>query len=248
MKNILSIILFALFLTFFLQAKAQTSPAHYAKGWGTELNFNPFNGSLSLNNASGQIKVRKFLSDKLALRAAIAIGYKSGNDKEKQSYGTSPYETTIKKNSLLTALNLGMEKHFNVGNRLSPYLGFELGFGLKKSKEEFGYNDTKKTIKGGWQTTSLIYNGQYYTSQVNYEERGFISQSGSILTGFDYYMDDHFYVGYEFGFGYEFIKYSKLQATVDENFPNNSALPDLDSKTWEIGPQLLNGIRIGYNF
>jgi hypothetical protein len=247
MKKLFPILIAGFLLTASLPSKSQTVPTHYIKGWGTELNFNPFDGSLSLNNASGQIKVRKFLKNDIALRAAISITYKSLEDKQKQVYGTTPYEESDKRTSLLTALNLGAEKHFNSGHRLSPYLGFEIGAGLKTSKQEFVRDSKNKTVKGAWQVESLYYNGSYYTTLLSYDERGYTSVSGSLLTGFDFYIADNFYLGYELGFGCEFIKYSKIEVTKDLEY-ESSEIPDVDSKTWNIGPRLLNGIRIGYNF
>jgi hypothetical protein len=248
MKKIILIIFAGLLLAATCPVKCQNTPAHYTKGWGTELNFNPFDGSLSLNNASGQIKVRKFLKNDIALRAAISIGYKYDNDQEKLAYGTQPYDATDKKTSILTALNLGVEKHFNSEHRLSPYIGFDIGLGYKSTKQELEYNSNTRTVKGAWEVESYYFNGNYYITQLNYDERGFLSTNASILTGFDFYMDDNFYLGYEFGFGYEYIKYSKIEITKDPDYPITITNPDLDSKSWRIGPRLLNGIRIGYNF
>ena len=248
MKKTLSIIIAALILTVSQQAKSQKIPTHYTRGWGTELNFNPFDGSLSLNNSTGQLKVRKFMSNDIALRAGISIAYKNDNEQQKLVYGTLPYDATDKKTSILTELSLGAEKHFNGERRLSPYIGFEVGIGIKSSKQEYEYNSSKMTVKGAWEVQSLYYNGSYYLTQLSYDERGFLSTNGSLLTGFDYYMDDNFYFGYELGFGYEFIKYSKIEITKDQNFPSTSTSPELNTKSWRIGPRLMNGVRIGYNF
>jgi hypothetical protein len=61
-------------------------------------------------------------------------------------------------------------------------------------------------------------------------------------------MADNFYFGYELGFGFEFVKYSKVEVTKDNGYPDSGLLPDIDANSWSIGPRLLNGIRIGYNF
>ena len=248
MKIIYLILIVSLILAAVKNADSQNVPTKYVKGWGTELNFNPFDGSLSLNNGSGQIKVRRFLNNEIALRGAITIGYKNDFDNEKQVYGTQPTETTDKKTSFLTGFNFGVEKHFNSGSRISSYIGFEIGVGLKKSKQEIEYNTFPKTLKGAWEVQNYYYNGQYYVSEWSYKERGFVSGNGEILTGFDFYMADNFYLGYELGFGLEYIKYSKIEVTKDANYPGTENIPDLDSKSWRVGPRLLNGIRIGYNF
>jgi hypothetical protein len=248
MKKIIPVILAGLLFAVLQPVKCQTIPTKYVKGWGTELNFNPFDGSLSLNNAAGQIKVRRFLKNDIALRASIAIVAKNENSTTKLVYGQVPYDGSDKKHSFLTSINLGAEKHFNNEKRLSPYLGFEVGVGFKVSKQELGYNSTKKTVEGAWEYQYLYYNGQYYNTELGYEERGFTSTNANLFTGFDFYMADNFYFGYELGFGFEFIKYSKISITKDIEYPGSDLLPDLDTKNWSIGPRLVNGIRLGYNF
>ncbi|HNX44992.1 MAG TPA: hypothetical protein PLJ84_10070 [Bacteroidales bacterium] len=248
MNKIIPIILAVILITATLPAISQNSPAHFIKGWGTELNFNPFDGSLSLNNATGQIKVRRFLNNDIALRAGITISAKNNTDKTKQAYGTSPYDASVKSKSNLVALSLGAEKHFNSGHRLSPYLGFEIGTGLKKTEQDFEYNHVTRTIKGAWMTEDVTYNGQYYVINDTYVERGFMSANANLFTGFDFYMADCFYFGYELGFGFEYTKYSKIEITQDPEYPYSGLYPDFDSKSWSLGPRLLNGIRIGYNF
>jgi len=248
MKKIFRVLIVCMLFLAVKNADSQIVPTKYVKGWGTELNFNPFDGSLGLNNGSGQIKIRRFLDNNIVLRGALSIGYKTESDNEKQVYGTQPTETTDKRTAIQTVLNFGVEKHFNGGSRLSPYIGFEVGIGLKKSKQELEYNTFSKTIKGAWEVQNFYYNGQYYVSQWSYDERGFVSGNGEILTGFDFYMADNFYFGYELGFGLEYVKYSKIEVTKDADYPGSQNIPDLDSKSWKIGPRLLNGIRIGYNF
>jgi len=248
MRKIIPIILLGLLFSIIKPVKSQTIPTKYVKGWGTELNFNPFDGSLSLNNASGQIKVRRFLKDNIALRASFAIVAKNEKSTTTLVYGQMPYDGSDKKNSFLTSINFGAEKHFNSGKRLSPYLGFEVGVGFKVSKHELEYNSAKKTIDGAWEYQNLYYNGQYYDIQMGFEERGYTSANANLLTGFDFYMADNFYIGYEIGFGFEYIKYSKVEITKDIDYPGSDLFPDIETKNWSLGPRLLNGIRIGYNF
>jgi len=248
MRKIITIILAGLLFAAIKPVNCQTIPIKYIKGWGTELNFNPFDGSLSLNNAAGQIKVRKFLNENIALRAGIAIVAKNEKSNSALVYGQMPYEGSDKKKTFLTSVNLGAEKHFNAGKRLSPYLGFEAGVGFKVSKHELEYNSKSRTIDGAWEYQYMNYNGQYYYNEIGFEERGYTNVSANLLSGFDFYMADNFYLGYELGFGFEYIKYSKVEITQDIEYPGSDILPDVETKNWSLGPRLLNGIRIGYNF
>lgn len=243
----------ALLLLLSFQLKSQEEPVKFVHGWGTELNFNPFNGSLSLNNATGQIKIRKFISDEIALRLSFTMEHKSEFDSEKNAYGSSPYEISSDKKSTLFAINLGVEKHFNKGQRLSPYIGFDLGSGLKISENVNKFNDITSTLQGAWAATLITYsNGNYFYS-TSIVERGYWSANASIFTGFDFYMADNFYFGYELAFGLDYFKYSKIEQTRNpmQSIPDYfyiENIDEMDAKSWRIGPRLLNGIRIGYNF
>jgi hypothetical protein len=248
----LSVLMFTMcFFVIGNQVKSQdaqtksTLPTKFMKGWGTELNFNPFDGSLSLNNGSGQIKIRRFCKNDIALRSAVAVTYKSENSITNMEYTQIPYESSSSKKSLLMSINLGIEKHFNTNSRLSPYVGLELGIGFKKSKQEFTHNDSYQTINGAWYS-NFEYNGSYYSAEI--EERGYWSPNMNVFTGFDYYIANNFYIGYELGFGLEYFNYVNVEITQDIDYPTQLTLPENELKTWNIGPRLLNGIRIGYNF
>lgn len=228
--------------------KAQDTLKPFLKGWSTELNFNPFDGSLTLNNANGQIKIRKFCPNDIALRLAFTLSSKNDENKMENPYGTVPVNSKDKKQSFMVAINFGTEKHFNNARRLSPYIGWELGIGYKSSKEELEDNSDSKTIKGAWQTYQINYSGQNYYYSILYNERGFWSAGANLLTGFDFYMAKDFYFGYEIGFGLEYTKYSKIVVTKDVGFQDQGTYPDQDDRSWQIGPRLVNGIRIGYTF
>ena len=232
----------------FSSIKAQDTLKPLLKGWSTELNFNPFDGSLTLNNANGQIKIRKFLPNDIALRLAFTLSYKNDEDKMEYPYGTNPVNYTDQRQSFMVAVNFGTEKHFSGTRRISPYIGWEAGLGYKKSKEELENNTNSKTIKGAWQTYEVSYSGQNYYYTTNYIERGFWSAGANVLTGFDFYMAKDFYFGYEIGFGFEYLKYSTIEVTKDTEFPDQGTYPDQDGSSWKIGPRLVNGIRIGYTF
>jgi len=248
MNRIYSISIACFLLVASNSIKAQDTLKPLLKGWSTELNFNPFDGSLSLNNANGQIKIRKFLPNDIALRLAFTLSYKNDQSKMEDPYGTYPIDSKDKRQSFMVAVNFGTEKHFSGTRRISPYIGWEIGLGYKKSKEELENNSNSKTIKGAWQTYELAYSGQNYYFTTNYIERGFWSAGANVLTGFDFYMAKDFYFGYEIGFGLEYLKYSKIVITKDTEFPDSGTYPDQDGSSWKIGPRLVNGIRIGYTF
>jgi hypothetical protein len=249
-RNYLIIIVFFI-LSLHPNLMGQDTLKASAKKWVTELNINPFNGTLSLNNINGQIKFRRFMSDKIALRLALTISYKQDNSTSKSTYGLNTVNTEDIRHSQLTAFNIGTERHFKGTRRLSPYIGWDIGLGYCTSKEIIDEDTYSETIKGAWAAYQVInINGQSFT-YTSYTERGFFSIGGNLVTGFDLYVAKGFYMGYELLFGLNYIKYSKIDISIDYydqggNLTNNS--PDTKDESWRFGPELTNGIRIGYVF
>lgn len=241
-----NVIVAAIVLLMTFQARSQEVVSNGERKWGTELNFNPFNGSLSLNNSSGQIKVRRFLSDEFALRFGVVLVWQNYHDEVEQKYTQSPYTSFDKKQSLETILNFGFEKHFPKGKHLSPYIGAEAGIGFKRSTHTMELNNKTRTIEGAWESSE--YSGQYYTQ--SFVEKNYVSAGANMLAGFDFYMDENFYFGYEFGFGLEYKRFGNIEITQDEDYYSytETPIPDTKSSSWRLAPNLINGIRIGYNF
>jgi hypothetical protein len=222
---------------------AQDTLKPFNNRWGTELNINPFNGSFSLNNASGQIKLRKFLPDNKAFRLAFTVNYLQNNSKEENAYGFNPENTQILKRSFMISVNVGKEKHFSGSGRISPYLGYDIGFGVKRSAESNRSTNTFNKVKGAWQEFTYVNSQYYYT---NYVERAYWSIGANVVSGLDIYITRDFYLGYEIAFGLDYINYSNIEITQEPQV--SQPYPDLDDESWKFGPKLLNGIRIGYVF
>jgi hypothetical protein len=220
--------------------KSQDTLKPFNNKWGTELNINPLNGSFSLNNANGQIKIRKFNTDNTALRIALTFAYKQDISKRNDPYGTVPINESNNCKSSTIIVNVGQEKHFQGSGRISPYIGYEAGIGAKFSTDKFTTRLTERTVKGAWE--------QYvsgYPSYRTFSERGFWSVGFNAVTGIDFYIVKNFYAGCEVAFGLDYIRYSNIEV---EDSDDTSTYPNLKDSGWKIGPKLLNGIRIGYIF
>jgi hypothetical protein len=232
---------------------AQDTLKSFNNRWATELNFNPFDGNLSFNNAAGQIKFRYLQPNFTAWRLALTVGYNQNNSNVENVYGYTPYDRTDRQKSLRIGLNAGREKHFNSSRRLSPYIGWEVGVGIKSSSQKTYNNDDYMKVKGAWITYEQVqYNNssQYYT-QMKFAERGFWSVGGNVVMGFDFYMAKNFYFGYEMQLGLDYKSYADVDVT--QKYSGNStttpeAFPDYDEESWDFGPKLVNGIRIGFVF
>lgn len=222
----------------------------------TELNVNPFNGELSLNNSLNQIKVRLFTSDVIALR----FGFNLKNEKllsdQNQPYGANPVRFKDEKSSTTLGLNFGIEKHFKGSRRVSPYIGADITIETRSAKQERINGQTTTTLKNAWYipTEVPIYNynnnGNYYSYQYVdiIGNNAYFSYGLNVFTGFDFYITKNFFFGYEFNLGFSKTSNKKPEITVVPT--NNNINPDFDyeNTSFTFGPRLLNGIRLGYNF
>ena len=246
MYNLRLLVLSGFVFIAIINVKSQDTLKATPMKWGTELNFNPFNGSLSFNNASGQIKLRKFLPENKVLRLSLTLDFKQDNSSQDNVYGTTPLHDANRKSSFLLQVNFGQERHFNGSRRLSPYVGWEASIGYKTSQHVISTTTGTTTVAGAWEEVGYYSSGQYYYSTTTFIERGFWSMGANIVAGFDFYMAKNFYLGYEVLFGADYIKYSTIDITQTSNNPNTN--PTHDDESWKFGPRLTNGIRIGFIF
>lgn len=217
----------------------------------TELNVNPFQGSLSLNNAINQIKFRYFASDGLALRLAFTATNVRNEVSRSVPFTQNPFLFEQTRKSTTTGVNLGLEKHFQGTRRLSPYVGAEVVFTNKSSSDDIKTDFTNTRVRGAWQNVLSSPGGPMST---DYVERGFTRYGFNAISGFDFYMARHFYLGYEFTFSVASTKYKDIEVNTlytgnppPINPGGNNNLKN-DEKSFSAGPALLNGIRIGYVF
>ena len=246
-----------LFLLVSHTALSQDTLKTLSGSWTAELNVNPLQGQISLNNAINQIKVRYFKANNVAYRLAFSINNVKRDDDKKSSYGTNPIDDSDVRKSTSFGLNFGIEKHFTGTRRLSPYIGGEIAFGLKSASETIDSKQSTTEIKGGWQDSQPIqyYNNgsyYYYTSITN-TEHGYKSIGLNFVTGFDFYVAKHLFLGYEMLFGFNYIKNDAIITTVtpkpgQTNYNSGNNSPNQNSKERNFGPKVINGIRLGYTF
>lgn len=215
----------------------------------TELNVNPFNGSLSLNNSLNQIKFRYFTSPAFAWRLGITGSQINSVSENNQPYGNNPYRFKDERSSTTLGLNLGLEKHFAGTKRLSPYLGADLILASKSTEQETTEGQTVTTITGAWRDYVHDPNNPAYPSIQYSAERGYVRYGLHVFTGFDFYMARHFFFGYEVNFGVsrsvlDDIEVTQTYSTGYSPANNN----EVKNNSFTFGPSLMNGVRIGYIF
>ncbi|RAU83942.1 hypothetical protein [Pontibacter arcticus] len=233
---------------------AVTALKAQAKHVATELNVNPFNGTLSLNNSINQLKFRYFTTPNLAIRLGFNGNRVNDFSENSTPYGTNPSIYKNERSSTTLGVNLGIEKHFAGTRRLSPYVGADLIIENKTSENEITNGQTVRTITGGWQTstfypanTSYPYNNPSYTVY-SYDERGFFRYGINLVSGFDFYMAKNFFFGYEvnFGFSQKTLQDLEIKTSNSDNSPIENR--EVKDTSFSFGPSLMNGVRVGYVF
>jgi hypothetical protein len=191
-----------------------------------EANVNLLGGNVNLSNALNQIRGRYFLSDDMAFRLGVNINY--------SSEAPAP---DVEFNSLEISLAPGIEKHFAGTNRLSPYVGADLLFGIKKVH----YEDNND--RGGG-IDKIEIDG----SLDNGSNRGYFLIGLAGVAGCDFYVAKHLYLGYELGLELSSRKLSEVETTT--TFVNGQSVSSKtpDQGTFNFGPNVRNGIRVGFVF
>jgi len=181
-----------------------------------EANVNPLAGTVNLSNSLNQIRTRMFISDDMALR----LGFNLGLDNQASLSDDGEVETTERVFTL--GIQPGIEKHFAGTDRLSPYVGAELGIML----------DSRKTTV---ESTSSVSETEGFAQG----GRGSFFFGANAVAGFDFYVARNLYIGYELGFG--------LGVRSESDVVEGSSI-SAGSSYFQVGPNVQNGIRVGFVF
>lgn len=235
-----------LFLVFGLAASTFAATAQTNEEFKS---FKPFQGDVTtevglaggLNNAdftlnegaSGLLRFRYFLKDKLALRAGFNL---SSTSDKKNLYGTGSDEGrkgTYTTSGTAFLLNVGIEKHFAGTARLSPYVGGDVLFAV-----------------GGGKIKGTNANSTSYVNNFSTETKGpgtfGIGVRG--VVGADYYIAKHVYLGAEAGFGFMYNKAGKETVTTTIGSSTTTVTNESAGSSFELNPSVITGIRIGFVF
>jgi len=141
--------------------------------------------------SAGGISAKCFVSKKSELRIDLLFGFSSDKEKNPVPEGKTGKEEVEKNTATAFGLNLGLNYHFNGTERISPYIGFLLGFGVGNEKVNIN----------NWKFVS----GDYHSS---HKER-FLGMQIMVATGFNWYIVKGLYIGAEVGLGLGFEKMTK---------------------------------------
>ncbi len=205
-----------------------------------EVSFNPGNVFGSGGNAfsliKGNVKYRNFSTAQKAFRVGVNINFMKNaeikreadpdNDKEELKKYTTVYGITFMP---------GTEKHFDVSDRISPYVGVQAILGFKQTSfvEEYQPDNSIETIT--------------YINDDGKAGEGFLKFGAGVFTGVDYYFVKRFYIGVELGFGLEYKSILKSKEIHTEDNDNNEEKKH--GYSIKLGPGLTTGnIRLGWTF
>lgn len=178
----------------------------------TEVFFSPISFSIGYDNLTGDptidgssisipsygAKVRVFTGGHWAFRMQLGLNSDIYNDVSQTTSGSSTYKTRSSESYTTFSLVPGFEYHFKGTERVSPYVGAEVGLLL---------NANNTAMKTDGQSDS--------DSEVN---AGFVLNA---VTGFDVYLCKGLYLGAELGFG---ITSSRVSSYDSGNTKNHSGL------------------------
>lgn len=220
-------------LTTITVANAQSEFKPNAGDVTTELGISGglWDTDFKLNDNTSNLRFRYFANEKMAFRLGLNVN--SNNETENVYGGTDDEKKgTYKENATNFILNLGVEKHFEGTERLSPYVGGDLLFRTGNKKEE--WNDATS-------------NGNSYLEDNN----GYRKGPGNIgfglrgVVGADYYIAKRLYLGAEAGLGFLYGKEgkTKIKNNDDEVVTIKSA-----GSEFSLSPNVVTGVRIGFVF
>ena len=178
------------------------------------------------------IKARFIFSDQHVLRSNLMFNYQNNKREILESNGNGVGSVeTVSQNVLMS---LGYEYIFNT-NKLRPYLGIELLFGVGKDEVY------------GSRTDSII-----FVSDFNYSSKVSSSNIGlGVFSGFDFFISDGLYVGTELGFQLLATKFSRGE--FKQMDASSTTAPEIvtaipENKNTALGNSGVGVIRLGWMF
>lgn len=228
-----SIIVLTLSVIFSFAALAQDADQTFKanSGFTTDVSFSPFNVSDELIKIES-INVRYFMKPNLAVRVGLmADFYHDKYDNER----TGSDNMVAGSSTFLFGIVPGIEYHFKGTNRLSPYIGAEVYFinFSANAKAETNGNEFYK-IKGATDV-----------SESSYENRAYSEFGLGAGAGFDYYFSKNIYIGAEFGYGFSYLAYGKVEETIDKV---TTELTSGKQNAMRLGSNVRGSLKLGWKF
>lgn len=187
----------------------------------TELNYSGSSVSLPEYGA----RVRLFLNENMVVRLGLGFGTSSTKTTNYTAIKDKEVYTTTSANTF--SLAPGFEYHFSKFERVSPYVGAELGFLFGSTKDNTDNNDNS------------------YYKKVKSPIFGF--KIGAV-TGVDVHIYKGFYIGAELGLGYTLTSEGRGETKEYINDKEVITKGDEEKATNSFGLYATPALRIGWFF
>ncbi len=217
--------------TLFLSANFTFAQKAIQKDLTIEATLNLQVGGAPINFQISEIKMRYFIKNNLALRTRFSFDFSNNTDNVYNVINPNIAPFTLKSKQSNFDLGLGIEKHYSGTDKLSPYFGGEIGFGINSNSLN-GVN---------------TFDGQSYSEGSTFTAQTVKSNSmyAGLIFGADYYIVPSVYIGAEIGYGFAMQNYGTRQIW---NSNSSQVIENSLGSGMGFGLQANPGIRIGIKF
>ena len=204
-----------------------------------QIGDSPLSYGLNSNGggAPAEIRLRYFLSDMGAVRLRLGLG---GGSTTTNIAGSGVDATVKTTNGFGLAFFPGYEMHFEGTNKLSPYVGAQLGITMIGGRTIAVTNAINPTPQ-----SDDVIEGHKYDEKTG-STFGF---SAGLMMGADYYLFDGVYIGGEFGLGLFSMSSTgegEKKTTLSGGSPTTSKILGSNSNSY-FGASA-GGVRLGIKF
>jgi len=219
-KLIFAILIMMPFVGLFAQEGSDYKPDG---GFVLGVNFTPLEvggNVISIDNING----RYFLNSGLAVR--VGLGLSTSKDSYDNGLEGNANETSSKSTSEFS-FSLGAEKHFAGTERLSPYIGADLGLSMASAKAETTIAGVTSTIEGASDATGA--------------DRKHTTFGLNLVAGADFYVAKHLYLGVEIKYGFavksegEYTVSSGGLSVTSKDKPKNTTIGQMAQPSLKLG-------------
>ncbi len=204
-----------------------------------QIGDSPLSYGLNSNGggAPAEIRLRYFLSDMGAVRLRLGLG---GGSTTTNIAGSGVDATVKTSNGFGLAFFPGYEMHFEGTNKLSPYVGAQLGITMIGGRTIAVTNAINPNPQFG-----DVIEGNKYDEKTG-STFGF---SAGLMMGADYYLFDGVYIGGEFGLGLfsmSSVGEGEIKTTLSGGSPTTTKI--LGTSTNSYFGASAGGVRLGIKF
>ncbi len=231
----LSLLLGGIILSTAVMAQKPTEGAPLSLEGQLGLSAGPFGGTNLSFNAPA-IRLRYFVIPNLAIRLTVGLDNQKRTLTAYEFADGTGASGTYEYKSSNTNLALGAEYHFKGTERLSPYAGLDIQFGMGANKED------------GSNAIIIAGDAAYFLNRTETYEAKTSYFGVNLVAGTDFYFAQNFYVGMELGLGFRASTEKDATREVVEApaVPVTTVTPEIKSSSFS--NNWIANIRLGWRF